>query len=174
MGWVKRQQRKLTGREQDLLDRLVREAKNEQYAVARGSATALEFDIGIDRIVKYPYEGLSEHAQLYVLEIKPKVLIGFECCFMNFAMVEGRFPSDRVRIAFAVHSRANGLCEDFAPACWPISFHWYGGPIDVIECSERPPIDEVLEVYRFKALNEAFERYTTTYGRLRGEFGDSG
>lgn len=161
MGEVKRQHRNLTDREQEWLDRLVREAKKLNKPVAHGAASALEFDIGIDRIVKYPYEGLQEHAQLYVLEVQPKVSILFEYCFMQYAMVEGRFPSDRVRISFAVRSIANRRFENYSPADWPISFHWYGESIDVSECSGQPPNDDLLEIYRFEVMNEAFERCTS-------------
>ena len=155
MGWVRQCERQLTDAEHDLLRRSKRGPTPRPLdAAALRSARAIEFDIGIDRITKPPSPGLSEPTQLYVLEIGTGLAIGFEQCFLEGSVVTGAFPSNRVRVSFAVRPRDGGGWEDATPERCAVSFDWCGLPVEVIEVGQHPPWDQVAAIYRLSDMQE--------------------
>jgi len=68
----------------------------------------MEFDLHFDRIVRHPYPDFREEITLYSLVVSPLIQIGFERCFMDFAVVTGTFPSEHVCVAFAVRPEGDG------------------------------------------------------------------
>ena len=78
MGWIKSHERELTDAEDDALVRLSRQTRRKYDVRALRLAKALDFDLCIDEITKYPTEGLQEHSQLYVFDIGSAIRIGFE------------------------------------------------------------------------------------------------
>lgn len=119
----------------------------------------LEYDVAIDGVVKYPRTDLREDYQLNVLSVG-SVMIGFEASFMAPAIVSGVFPTDHLRIAFAVRpsSEGKGRWEDATEARWAVAFHWDGNPLQVEDMApdaDCPSMDHVLPAYRLRAMQQA-------------------
>jgi hypothetical protein len=142
MGSIRRTVRPLTTAERDwLLER------PQPIAAALEAANAVEFQLTIDRVLKPPPPaGMPSDQELYLLEIGPSQALGFEYCFMNGALVDGSFPSQRVQIAFA-ESRLNESA---------VSFSWSGQQLAIQPVADSPPVNTMLlSVFRGDWLDEA-------------------
>jgi hypothetical protein len=130
-------------------------------------ARAVEFDIGIDQIVRPPtFEGMPDRQRHYDLEIGALVRIVFELCFMDDSVVEGRFPGDRVLVAFAARQTACGW-EDIRANRMPVSFRWIGQRMNIVDGPKHAPEDRV-PIYRLWALQKAAQSLATAgFDKLR-------
>ena len=171
MGEVKSRVRDITEEERAHLA-----SRSDSHVVSAEDAADVrirEFDVAIDSVTTYTLgpdvanEGVAgRSSQSWQEKVECHVLgvglgmIGFELCFMDYAVGSGSFPSDHVRVAFAVRpsSGRQGEWEEIETASWPVSYHWYGKPIEV----KRKPLEgsqlcweDVLPIYRFCDMEKA-------------------
>jgi len=119
----------------------------------------LEFDLGLDSVVSYPADSLRKDFHLHVLNVG-SIRIGFEISFMKWAFVTGSFPTDHLRVGFAVRpsSEQAEKWEDASGANWAVSFGWEGNPVRTNEMprdSSPDGINDILPVYRLWAMQQA-------------------
>ncbi len=115
----------------------------------------MEFDLHFDRIVRHPVPDFPERIMPYSLVVTPLIHIGFERCFMKEAVITGTFPSEHVRVAFAVRPEGN----DWTALDWPFAFDWIGNTLPVEENPEMPDWNSLRAIYRLSELQSALSRY---------------
>ena len=118
----------------------------------------LEFNIYLDSITRFQVDGLRDATQLHVLRVN-HVELGFETCFMDHSIASGSFPSEILRVAFAVRPVAgsNENWIDATGANWAIAFHWHGDAIEIIDgdMKDVTGYNDILPIYRLWAIQQA-------------------
>lgn len=116
----------------------------------------IEFEIAIDRIVRYDNQYLRDDTLLHVI-FSGSVHVGFETCFQRCAAVSGSFPTDRLRVGFAVCRAAEGKGLE-AAYDWPVSYHWLGESLRVEASSaqiDSRSWDDLFVIYRLWSMQKA-------------------
>ncbi len=157
MGDIRSNLREITKQEIDAIAR-----RSEWYGIETADSAdvrLLEFDLGLDSVVSYPAGSLPKDIHLHVLNVG-SIRIGFEISFMQWAFVTGSFPTDRLRVGFAVRpsSEQAKKWEDASGANWAVSFCWEGNPLRAEEMPQDSwpdQIDDILPVYRLWAIQQA-------------------
>lgn len=121
------------------------------------SLRVMEFDLHFDRIIRHPVPDFREAITLYTLIVSPSVHIGFEPCFMDFGVVNGLFPTDHLRVAFAVRPEGNG----WKALAWPFAFDWSGQIMPAEENPKIPEPDSLSMIYILSEMQAAHEAFVS-------------